>query len=389
MWLREAVIAVSLIATLSSCSGNRSSNVLPVAGTNIAPLAAGNLKLPVGPRCSASNAFPAKFFVGFTIGGLSTSDAWVAALDQTAHLEFLHYSAGTVKTTVPSAPQFQSVSSILPISDTDVWFAGNAYSIGGYLLHFNGLAWSQVANAPGLDPTSTIVNSIAARSANDVWFAGETGVGKTTRLMLEHWNGTAMKLVAVGPYAVNGGAPDIIEFSPSNVFILVNGLIRNSIGVEVARWNGAHLMFTILPLLPGQASLASVGQQMAATSPTDVWVVSNAAPPGSLATTLQIWRFNGTWQPYLYTPVENTIVGQGMVALRANDYAITAINTTEPVFQALTFAYNGTTRWHLEPNNLPQFPIGKASHIAGTSSFWTLLGDPTGGSSEAVLVTCT
>ena len=388
MRLRVAGVILLLIAAFTACSGNRSSGVLPSASINETPLSAQKLAPLAGPACTVSKSFPASFFEGYTLGALSTNDAWVAALDDTLHLVFLHYSAGTVSTTTPGGPQFNFAFSIVPLSDTDVWFAGDAYTIGGYLLHYDGHAWSRIAFAPGLDPSSTFVESIAARASNDVWFAGDTQGAKFPQFVLQHWDGHSMKLVATGPWAINGGVPGILEFSPTNVWVLVNGLVRNSIGVEVVRWNGSHLMYTILPLLPGQSALASTGAQMDATSPTDVWVVGNGSVPGSTASTLQIWHYNGTWQPYLYRPVENTIFGESVVAFRPNDAVIGGINVTLPQYQALTFVYNGMTRWHLESNNLPEIPVGQASHVPGTSSFWTLLGSPNGSSSDAVLVTC-
>ena len=88
------------------------------------------------------------------------------------------------------------------LSRCNAWAVGAYYNdereIGQTLIeHWNGTAWKRVAS-PNPSGTSNynILNGVVALSASNAWAVGEsidgTGVHKT---LIEHWTGTAWKLV--------------------------------------------------------------------------------------------------------------------------------------------------------------------------------------------------
>jgi hypothetical protein len=84
------------------------------------------------------------------------------------------------------------------ISPTDAWAVGHWFSshtglTGTFVIHWNGSAWSQVADASG--PALTSLQAVSAKSATDVWASGWSFANSTFSTFVEHWNGTKWSVV--------------------------------------------------------------------------------------------------------------------------------------------------------------------------------------------------
>ncbi|MBV9269746.1 MAG: hypothetical protein JO165_01535 [Candidatus Eremiobacteraeota bacterium] len=305
------------------------------------------------------------------MAAVSQNDAWTGGYDSSAHPIITHYLNGAVRTYTPTDAIVPYDPNILVISDSDVWFFGNAEG-SAFLMHWNGTTWTQISDANAPDGTPVLLNAAAARGSNDIWFGGNNG-----HLVIEHWNGHVFKVVAVSPYILNGNVADVLEFSQSDVWFLLPLLVAGGAQIAVAHWDGTNLHFHVLST-PGRFALAS---QLAATSPTDIWALGDSATPGAYDETPQIWHFDGSWQPYAISTVPPNTAFSGIVAFRANDAVAVGANVGEP----LTYARNSTSRWHQITNDLPIEPLGKASLVPGTRTFWQVTGD----GDHATLVSCT
>lgn len=85
------------------------------------------------------------------------------------------------------------------VADDDMWATGIVLqkatgTTRPLLAHWDGTQWTQVALPGGPAPLGELVG-VAARSADDVWFAGTFEGVSTARLF--HWNGTAVRNVPV------------------------------------------------------------------------------------------------------------------------------------------------------------------------------------------------
>ncbi|HEV2374747.1 MAG TPA: hypothetical protein VGS19_21615 [Streptosporangiaceae bacterium] len=103
---------------------------------------------------------------------------------------------------VPSpnpGPQDDSLDAVAAVSPNDVWAVGNASPALGVVLtlaeHWDGRHWRVVPtpNVPGSG--FTVLESIAARSASDIWTAGFYDSNAGYGSLFEHWDGKQWHLV--------------------------------------------------------------------------------------------------------------------------------------------------------------------------------------------------
>ena len=114
---------------------------------------------------------------------------------------------GSAWNIVPSpspSKQFNSLNGVTALSGKDIWVVGTKYvewSPETLILHWNGRRWKIV---PSANPatgygTSNILQSVVAKSANDIWavgmFQNENTDYHQHRSLIQHWDGTSWSLV--------------------------------------------------------------------------------------------------------------------------------------------------------------------------------------------------
>ena len=106
----------------------------------------------------------------------------------------------------PDIPDRQEIlEDVVALTPSDVWAVRNHWGfIGSFLdrrthvLHWDGALWSKVQSVDVAGSATNQLQSVAARSATEVWAAGwfQQGSGvETTGTLIERWNGTAWAIV--------------------------------------------------------------------------------------------------------------------------------------------------------------------------------------------------
>lgn len=373
----RAGTAVLFIALLAGCAGGTSS--APPAGetTSLLPAAVTRAATTTASLSSCSVTATAQSSLnGSTIGQVSAVNAgtmWFETYtpfngqQSILHLE-RYPSNGTVLQPF-NTPVVDSF--IKAFADNDIWIAAQPES--GSLItldHWNGSSWGQIPlKAPytsNFQPTG-----LSALSTNDVWVSGNLQGSRNGRSIVQfaiaHWNGSTFSIVAISPYNDPGAGP-ILEISPTDVWAITYG-VGGTEEADAVHWDGSHFAFHQLPLPPHPAIHTTNPVQIAATGAKNIWVVGTL----NTATTVTglIWRYNGQWQPYAYTPAgaSATTIFQGVAPLDSQRTVITAPGSSSQ-HPATTYAYTGYVRFHAIPNTISEGFAGPDEMVPGTSSFW-------------------
>ena len=146
----------------------------------------------------------------------------------------LHFN-GTAWSVV-SVPRITAgeLTDITVISPTEMWAVGavSGQTPGALTMHFNGVQWSRVSAPNGA------LLAVSGLAANNVWAAGMQ-LGRST--VIEHWDGTAWKIVAspnVGPSAVLNS---ISAISPTDIWVAgcsACGDVGGNAPALIEHWNG-------------------------------------------------------------------------------------------------------------------------------------------------------
>jgi hypothetical protein len=176
-----------------------------------------------------------------SVVAISASDVWAAGSYNLRNptLEtwplFLHWD-GVTWSVVPNGTSAPShfIMDLVAIGSNDVWAAG----LGGYVEHWNGLAWSEVS-APALAGTN--LWAAAGSSANDIWTVGEYHpFGETAQTFIGRWDGTVWTQVP----SPNAGTSDnylygIVAVSQTDVWAVGNYIgPTGTTQALIERWNG-------------------------------------------------------------------------------------------------------------------------------------------------------
>jgi hypothetical protein len=164
----------------------------------------------------------------FGVSAVSTNDVWAVGLfdNPNSNLLALHWN-GTAWSLIPTGGHFfiSQFAAVQAVSANDVWAVGNERPTANdnvphtLIEHWDGTALS-VVKSPNREPKgfalNNTLNTVMARSANDVWAGGFwtwfAGDG-TPRSLFEHWDGKTWRVVA-GPPALessNNGEPNGIN----------------------------------------------------------------------------------------------------------------------------------------------------------------------------------
>ena len=225
-------------------------------------------------------------------------------------------------------------------SAASAWSVGQYYNGRAYqalILHWNGTAWTQMAN-PDLDGS---LNAVAATSAANAWAVGQscaTNACPEVRQLIEHWNGTAWQRVPGPASGHSGSLTGVTATSARNVWAV--GASTNIAGSPVIEhWNGSTWRQVPCPAFAGETL-----QAVSATSARNAWAV------GHINTGVLILHWNGTkWRRAPGPHLARLDSLSGVAATSAsNAWAVgtSAIIGASPVIEH----WNGST-WRRVPSS--------------------------------------
>jgi hypothetical protein len=197
--------------------------------------------------------------------------------------------------TLPSGLPYDAVQHVAAFSSTDAWAVGAGSTASGATtvsaIQWNGTSWDDVSTPYTTDEDLT-VSAISGSSPTDIWVAGETVTpgyhNRQFTSVLLHYNGFSWQQESVPD---NSGLLDVDALSSTDAWaVAADGAILN--------WNGSAWSVQ---------TEESGAQQVAALSPTDVWV-------GGI---VSIGHYNGSGWTTSPTPSSvNEIEGAAAVAPR-------------------------------------------------------------------------
>lgn len=236
-------------------------------------------------------------FAGSDLFGLGSSfdsgtDGWLLVDDTRGSYTGIHNYAehwqGNQWTLLPLAvnPQYSStgiepeMQAVAALSPTNAWavgeatsFTANTHGRGALIEHWDGTAWKLVPN-PLQDSVSAALNAVTAISATDIWTVGyQPGVNGRQIPLTEHWDGKTW--TSVPTPAVPTGSP-LASFSAVSA---VGGQVwATGFQGQPGRW-GTQLIerfngtaWTVISGAPG--IVPQGGMSLYAAAPDDVWTTT-------------------------------------------------------------------------------------------------------------------
>jgi hypothetical protein len=170
------------------------------------------------------------------------------------------------------------------LNDVAVNSAGDAWAVGYHeasngaiqplIEHWDGKSWSIVSSPNPSRSTATVLNGVAAASANDVW-----GVGyyfdyqkQASRTLIMHWDGISWSLAtSSSPNRTQNVLNAVAVVSATDVWAV--GYMDDQPQTLVEHWDGSRWRVVSSPNLSATYGSANILRDIAVVSPTDVWAV--------------------------------------------------------------------------------------------------------------------
>jgi hypothetical protein len=185
------------------------------------------------------------------VGASSRDDIWAVgyhvAEGSDAQTLAMHWDGKEWKV-VPSpnpnsGPNYlESVTSLGPNNAWAVGYSGNSESYHPIILHWDGSAWTPAAIPSILNETSAEILSIAAVSANDIWAVGDYGDRDSVSGAILHWNGNEWGVAKTIQPAYYAGSylNSVVARSANDVWAVgVQGTLNGVRDMQM-RWNGSQ-----------------------------------------------------------------------------------------------------------------------------------------------------
>jgi hypothetical protein len=162
------------------------------------------------------------------------------------------WAVGTVSGPTPAAltmhfngQQWSRVSApaagllaVAPLTTNNVWAVGVQLGRSTVIEHWNGTAW-RIVTSPNTG-TSSVLNSISAISPTDIWAAGCNfcgDVGGSQPPLIEHWDGTSWS-INPAPVQFGGVIANTVLTFPATKHIFVGGFSFGTLGASSVILNG-------------------------------------------------------------------------------------------------------------------------------------------------------
>lgn len=264
----------------------------------------------------------------YSVKALTSTNAWAVGyqcvancdgLAGTVHMLILHWNGKTwsqaASPTQTAADQYE-LTDVSATSATDAWAAGNWMNGSGtqggtLLLHWNGSAWSEVANPGGTAPADSL-SGVSADSTTDAWAVGSAHTANGYLTLTLHWNGKTWSQVA-SPNP--GGTSADNELSSVAVTSPTNAWAAGQDGQTLLlHWNGTAWSQTTSPN-PGGVSASDEFYSVSADSATDAWAAGAWSNPTTQGSLLAHW--NGQAWSQVTTPGGNPAI-DGLTSVSAD-----------------------------------------------------------------------
>jgi hypothetical protein len=215
------------------------------------------------------------------VSAISSTDVWAGGNRGAFHW---NGSAWSPRNALADGGLLAGLSDISAAATDDVWGVS-----GSSVFHYLGSTWSEVPLTQadgGPVTTGPFFFTVVARTPNDVWVGGPFTVLR--------WNGGSWTKVNDADSGLTGPASGILPVSDTE------GWAVTGFAQVAYHWNGTNLV----PVpIPGDWSDSLFLPRMAASSPTDIWLVA----PGGIA------HYNGQSWSYSDRP-SSTMQGIGSAA---------------------------------------------------------------------------
>lgn len=291
---------------------------------------------------------------------------------------------GSAWRSIPN-PGYDYLNAVTAVSANDIWAVGGSLNYGvGYhpdkplIEHWNGSKWSTVSS-PDTHALAVELTGVAALAANDVWVVGKAELnGSLTQPLVEHWNGSAWRIVATPALAnVRWSSFSTITAIPGTQQLWTVGSsvpkASNDGRVLIEKWDGAAWQIVKTPTLP-QGLIAGSLNGVVALSATNAWTVGEGSVATEPAARTLVLHWDGvSWQ----VMTSLTIVGALMSVAAANANDVRAVGYSgdgNKQETALVLQWDGAS-WH---RITPPTPSG--AHFSaltgittdGAGAFWAV-----------------
>jgi hypothetical protein len=300
---------------------------------------------------------------------------------------------GSSWTVLPS-PDPGTVDSVLTsvraVSAANVWAVG--YTASGstnqtLILHWDGTIWTQVPSpSPG---TFSRLYSVRAVSASDAWAVGFFSSGAGDQTLILHWNGTAWTQVPSPNPGGAGSGNDLFSVaatSHSDAWAVGEVFTSSKITTLIAHWDGSRWASVASPN-PGHSNeLFGV----AATSSGNAWAVGDASNGTANQTLVLHW--NGLQWTQAASPDQGgSTNGNVLTAVSAtgscNAWAV-GYFANGAVDSTLILQWNGTKWAHVGSPNLGATNVLLGVAASSASNAWAVGTFRTSDPSQALALHC-
>lgn len=175
--------------------------------------------------------------------------------------------------------------SVAAVSDRDVWAVGWAQDSNGpkyvkrtLIQHFDGSTWSIVPSPNRRDDIESVLHSVSAASANDVWAVGSSHNGSLpSRTLIQHWDGTQWSIVpSPSPDSQFNELRGVAALSADDVWAVgysSGTRTETPIDTLIMHWDGSSWSQVASPNITGGANQLF---GISAISADDIWAVGAA-----------------------------------------------------------------------------------------------------------------
>ena len=244
---------------------------------------------------------------------------------------------------------------IAAISANDVWAVGEQTipnSTRVVLEHWDGSEWSLIP-AGAIDGEVNSLSVVSAIAADDVWAFGSS---ETEDVVPVHWDGSTWQ-TRPGP-VVGLFFDDGVAISDSDLWLVGNQIVSGHIQSYATHWNGQT--WTTMPV-PGGIHADSYLTAVAAVAPDDVWVTGRSSDGVSGVAFTSRWD-GSNWYPVPLPPLGSASNLADIAALASGDvWAVGSYYDTKG--HGIVLHWDGTA-WVEEPapDNSPQAVVALAPY---------------------------
>ena len=195
----------------------------------------------------------------------------------------------------PNTGSGGGLDSVVAFGPRSAWAAGSTtLTTGGtreLIEHWNGDAW-KIQSSPKVQTQNGFSGGIDGSSPRDIWVVGHRGLplSSASTTLIEHWNGTAWKVVrSPNPSAFENDLTSVSVISSSDAWAVGSSddLAKPS-RTLIEHWNG-HTWKVVKSPSPGSGENLLNGVAM--TSKDNGWAVGEVQPgPGVFQTLVEHWN---------------------------------------------------------------------------------------------------